>query len=141
MILQKYETEESKREELRLGNLYVRCYEPKSQVINLGFLSPFDFAIKKSGELYGYLEVKVKNGWFSTYEIIPQNKWNFLEKSEFPCFLLIEREGTGRLFDLNEILRSGRFYPTEIKRREDQPGGSRKVVKFRSDTGKNIYFL
>ena len=143
MILRKYETDADKEVERQLGAKYVEFVDPNCYVKEQPFLSTYDFRIfdLTSDDFKGWLEVKKKAGSFSYNEMIPITKWNFAEHSPLPCYLLIERATEAMLFRISELVKRRVGEEREIKRREDQPGGSRKVVFFPSSEGQLIYFV
>lgn len=145
-MLKKYETSTDKETELLLGNRYETLIEPTHLVKNCGFLSPFDFRIFKrsTNQFFGWLEVKKKPDGFSRSELFPLNKWNFAKRcdeQDIPCYFLVERDYEARLWHINPFLHDDFIQPRDIKRREDQPEGSTKVVFLPSDRGKVVYYL
>lgn len=138
----KYETEEDKKIELALGEKYTYCYKG-IKVVNQGYLSTYDFKLfsKRNGKFIGWLEVKKKEGMFWDTEIIPITKWNFAKQSEQICLFLVERDCYARLFNITSLIARDLGQEREIKRREDQPEGSRKVVFIPTEEGKIIYYI
>ncbi len=122
-----------------MGAYYRRYVRPDVRLSNLGFLSAFDFACFKGEKLDHFLEVKKKQGYFKDSELLPYNKWKFYLKCEVPCLFMVERDLEARLFDLS--LLSKDTPPYEIKRRIDQPEGSKYVLFLPVSISKTVYYL
>ena len=141
-IQRKYETEHDREEEIRLGEKYVEYMGGRVWVVNLGYLSTYDFKIfsMASKNHYGFLEVKKRSGKFRDWatEIIPITKWSFAKQTDKKCLMLVEKDDACILYDISEIVKNPDLKVEEIRRRSDQPEGSKKVVRFSTDYGKKI---
>lgn len=145
MTFVKYETAESKKIELELGEKYVRLYDRTARLVSQDFLAPFDFRvykkINKKETLSAFLEVKKKTGFFSSTEIIGITKWNFAKNCPHTCLFLVERENMARLFNITDIIKSGEGREQRIALRSDHSTGEVDIVRFSSDLGKAIYYI
>lgn len=141
-IIRKYETDYDRDVEIEIGERFKQIYcSSETELVNMPYLSTYDFKVIKRGKQTAWLEVKRKEGdWWDT-EIIPITKWRFAKESNLPCYMLIERCGKAVLFNITNIIERNLGRETEIKRREDQPEGSKKVVRFSTTTGQTIYYI
>lgn len=137
-----YENTKDQENENELGLKFITHSKIQVGIEKTPKLHPFDYEILvlSKDARFGWLEVKQKAGSWegNSYEICPEPKCLFALENKEPCFLLVERNGCGRIFNLSNLLSKNLGFYTTITR-GDRPTEKRKVFKFETRHGKLLY--
>lgn len=137
-----YETNDDREHEADIALKFITHSKIQVAIEKTENLHPFDYEILEFGskKQIGWLEVKRKSEcWEEIYEeLIPDAKVAFAHRWELPCFMLVERSGCGRIFNLSKVLSAGKGKWKTITRK-DRPNEKRRVYAFPITCGKLLY--